>query len=111
VFTYYIPTEGSWEDGDRTITCIAEDGAEFAVGSCVNEDSIVVECGDPSGIAEITSLADLSTDYAGQPAYPGEDEMQTVSEERCDEGETFLYPSEFTWTAGDREIVCLRELE
>lgn len=110
VFTYYIPTEGSWDEGDRTITCIADFGAEFEVGACVDDDAVVVDCGDPSATTEITALIDVSDDYLGKD-FPGEEEMQTASEELCGADETFLYPSEFTWTAGDREVVCLEILE
>jgi hypothetical protein len=110
VFTYYIPTEGSWDEGDRTITCIADLGAEFEVGACVDDDAIVVDCNDPSATTEITALIDLSDNYPGEE-FPGEDEMQSASEALCAADETFLYPSEFTWTAGDREVVCLAILE
>ena len=98
---------------------------DLEVGDCFSEPDaeastvMLVDCAE-THIYEAYFVFDHEA--GGQEPYPGDDEMQTYADERCeppfleyvgtDDYQASIYwitsitPSEETWGGGDREIVC-----
>lgn len=99
---------------------------DLEIGDCFDAEDIttvdevtVIEC-EASHVYEVFGV----TDYDAGPddPYPGEEPLNDAADEACrpafedyvgvsyDESEwfaTFINPSEGTWAAGDREILCV----
>lgn len=110
------------ESGRPTETSVA-DAFKVKVGDCIAEpsgtevkDVSIIPCGQSHDL-EAYAAKDI---VAG--SYPGQSEVEAQSEEYCgaefatfvglpfDESSlelTYFYPTDETWKANDREIVCL----
>ena len=124
---FIYPTNESWAQGDRTISCLQEGFglsvtdppkldrmaaiSRLNVGECYNPapetGGLLVELIDCSGEWKYRVLS--SVVVADSPVYPGEDHFSTLAGEQCDRRFTeFLYPTSESWAMGDRTISCLQ---
>lgn len=116
---------GTDNGGDTTTAPEDIDVLSLSVGDCLSDLSgsmfatlPVVPCSEPHE-GEVYALFDVSLDGI---TYPGEDAIIDEAEQGCDSRlqnyapsayrdsgvEIFyLYPSEDTWSFGDREVVCI----
>lgn len=123
-----FPTQDSWDLGDRTVICLEEDlglsasdpekldrlvdVSGLSVEACFNE---ALEAG--YALVEVVSCTDKwqyrvlnSFTVNGSDRYPGEDHFRRSAFNECDQRyTTFLFPTEESWSLGDREVTCLQE--
>jgi hypothetical protein len=110
-YTYLTPVRESWVQGDRTITCIEFLGFNYAVGSCIGPEEdghLVVPCTRSDVFGDVTGLIDVSDQYAPDAPFPPQDVLDGIVERDCAlEDDYYLFPSEDTWAAGDRLMICV----
>jgi len=108
-FTYLIPLQESWSNGDRTIVCIDDYTAIYVLGGCLDESDYAIACEHEDAVRVVTALVDVSDEHGDTAEYPGEDYFDDVFLEECrSDDDYYLYPTDRSWAAGDREIVCTR---
>jgi hypothetical protein len=108
-FTYLIPLEESWSNGDRTIVCIDDYTAIYVLGGCLDESDYAIACEHEDAVRVVTALVDISDEFGTSAEYPGVDSFDEVFAEECrSDDDYYLYPTDRSWAAGDREIVCTR---
>lgn len=111
-FTYLIPLEESWSNGDRTIVCIDDYTAVYVLGGCVDDSDLAIACENEDAARVVTALVDMSDEFGASDPYPGVGYFDGVFAEECrSDDDYFLYPTERSWAAGDRELVCTRPYE
>jgi hypothetical protein len=111
-FTYLIPLEESWSNGDRTIVCINDYTAIYVLGGCLDESDYAIACEHEDAVRVVTALVDVSDELGEAAAYPGVDYFDEVFEEDCrSDDDYYLYPTDRSWALGDREVVCTRPHE
>lgn len=84
-------------------------GQEFTDG--LIEDAVVVDCSSDEAVGRVTKVIDLTG--TGDEAYPGDDFLRALAESECDVTTgmfRYLYPSELSWTSGDRSITCVASI-
>lgn len=122
-----FPTSESWQQGDRTLSCLqmgfglsSNDPAKLDrlvsvsrldVGECYNEapetGGLMVELVDCSGDWESQVVDVFSVSFMG--AFPGDVYLQGQAYANCPEPWHYFYaPSDQTWGSGDRKVTCVR---
>lgn len=80
----------------------------FGDETTLEEETGVVACDDPQAASEVLALVNVPED----DEYPGEAYFDDQTETLCpEETDSFYFPTEESWGAGDRTIICLRSLE
>ena len=110
-YTYFTPVRESWAQGDRTVTCIEFLGFDYAAGSCIgpaDDGHRVIPCSSTDVFGDVTGLVDVSSEYAVSAPFPGQEVLDAIVERDCKSADDYyLFPSEDTWAAGDRVMVCV----
>ena len=122
-----FPTSESWQQGDRTLSCLqmgfglsSNDPAKLDrlvsvsrldVGECYNEapetGGLMVELVDCSGDWESQVVDVFSVSFMG--AFPGDVYFQGQAYANCPEPWHYFYaPNDQTWGSGDRKVTCVR---
>jgi hypothetical protein len=112
LFTYFIPIPETWENGDRTITCVISLGFDYAMGDCVADADAahrITDCAGDAVFGEVADLIDLTSEYPPGAAYPGDPEFDEIFSTRCapSGADYYVLPSEETWQFDDRLLVCV----
>lgn len=121
---HLVPTEESWEQGDRTINCLQDRyglGLEkldrltgtqkLNAGECVNEaPETNFELVELVGCASDWQLRVLGSFMLEDGPYPGDANIAAQAEKECDRRYGFIYPpSDESWPAGDRTVICIQD--
>jgi len=109
--TAIYPTQETWKEGDREAVCILESLFDLSVGDCINYPDAGeltnierTDCAEPHD-GEVVDVFDIS-----DGDYPGDDGVSQYAGENCPaEADFHFTPTEESWSAGDREVVCINE--
>jgi len=109
--TAIYPTAETWKDGDREAVCILESLFDLSVGDCINypdagelTDIERIDCAEPHD-GEVVDVFDMP-----DGDYPGEGGVAEYADANCPADADFHFtPTEESWSAGDREVVCIDE--
>jgi hypothetical protein len=112
LFTYLVPVEESWDQGDRTITCIDLVGFAYESGDCIaapEQDHRVIPCESEGVFADVIRVLDLAADYTSEAPFPDQSAFDAGFDEQCAaDSDYLLSPTADTWAAGDRLVVCVK---
>jgi hypothetical protein len=102
------------DDGDPDQTSVFDlrEGdcitSTFGEETMLEQETGVVACDDPQAASEVLALVNVPD----ADEYPGEAYFDEQTETLCpEETDSFYFPTEESWGAGDRTIICLRSLE
>lgn len=107
-----VPPEPDGGDPDRTSVFDLREGdcitSTFGDETVLEEETGVVACGDAQAASEVLALVNVPD----ADEYPGEAYFDDQTESLCpEETDSFYFPTEDSWGAGDRTIICLRSLQ
>ncbi|HXK33866.1 MAG TPA: hypothetical protein VNM91_07650 [Dehalococcoidia bacterium] len=102
------------DDGDPDETSVFDlrEGdcitSTFGDETMLEEETGVVACDDPRAASEVLALVNVpdADEYPGEAYF--DDQTATLCPEETD---SFYFPTEESWGAGDRTIICLTSLE
>jgi hypothetical protein len=112
-YTYFTPTEVSWSQGDRAITCIESAAFNYVVGSCIGgepDDFRVLPC-DLDGdriFGDVVRIVDVTADHGPEAPLPPDTLWDEIFTSQCaSDADYFLFPTADTWEFGDRLVICV----